>query len=87
VSAAVPEPDPTVPASGATITTLRVAYPLEDAEISLRRLRADLATEKAEGRTSETFAKRLFGHKNGQQLSRHIKRLKKSLEADAGVAC
>ena len=82
----VPESGPTVPASGDNWQTLARAYPLRDPEVSIRRLQADLAEEKANGGNNQTFALRRFGHPNGQQLSRHIKRLKAEFEAHTGIA-
>jgi len=84
---AVPESGPTVPSKGdGEVTTLSSAYPLKDAEVSIRRLQADLAAEKANGGNNQTFALRRFGHPNGQQLSRHIKRLKAEFEIHTGIA-
>ena len=82
----VPESGPTVPAPGDNWQTLAQAYPLRNPEVSIRRLQADLAEEKANGGNNQTFALRRFGHPNGQQLSRHIKRLKAEFEAHTGIA-
>jgi hypothetical protein len=88
--AAIPESGPTVPSrgDGEEVTSLGLgqAYPVQDPEVSLHRLLADLAEEKASGGNNQTFALRRFGHQTGQQLSRHIKRLKAESEARTGVA-
>jgi hypothetical protein len=80
--------EPTVPSTGdgEGLTTLAAAYPVRDPELSLRLLQRDLTAEKANGGTAQSFAARRFGHKNGQQLSRHVKRLKDELRAQTGIA-
>ena len=67
---------PTVLVDADTVLDLRTAYPLDEPELSLHRLNTDIrksALNKAE------FAIQMFGHKNGQQLSRHLKKLRESI--------
>ena len=57
-------------------------YPLDDAEESLAQLNADI---QVSGMNKAKFAAWRFGHKNGQQLSRHLKKLRAEAVANRVV--
>tara|TARA_B100002051_G_scaffold272131_1_gene308192 strand:+ start:99 stop:1325 length:1227 start_codon:yes stop_codon:yes gene_type:complete len=63
--------------------SLRDVYPLDDAEESLAQLDADI---KVSGLKKEKFAAWRFGHKNGQQLSRHLKKLREAVQPAEAAA-
>ena len=65
-----------VPVSGDSPLDLRAAYPDTDPAGSLQRLNRDINNS---GLTKADFAQRMFDHKNGQQLSRHLKRLREAV--------
>lgn len=71
---AIPESGPTVPTKGdgEALITLAGEYPTSDPNRSLARLNWDI---RESGLSKTEFAQQRFGHKNGQQLSRHLKRL------------
>lgn len=73
-----------VPASGDNeeMPTLHDRYPLATPYPSLERLKTDL---RKSGLTKADFAIQTFGHKNGQQLSRHLKRLNQALTELVGA--
>jgi len=61
-----------------TVLDLKTAYPVEQPAVSLDRLSTDI---KQSDLTKADFAQRVFGHKNGQQLSRHLKKLRELMAA------
>ena len=62
--------------------TLADRYPLATPYPSIERLKTDL---RKSGLTKADFAIQTFGHKNGQQLSRHLKRLNQALTELVGA--
>ena len=56
-----------------TVLILTKAYPHSEPELSLYRLNTDI---RLSGMTKTDFAAHNFGHNNGQQLSRHLKKLR-----------
>lgn len=82
-------PEPVVPASGdshlslihpedeGTVLNLTQEYPLGDPELSLHRLNSDI---RLSGMKKAEFAIHSFGHNNGQQLSRHLKKLRSAVD-------
>lgn len=71
------EPEATVPPKGDDFPALTDEYPLETFSKSLARLNLDI---RESGLTKANFARQRFGHQNGQQLSRHLKRLNQLME-------
>ena len=67
-----------VPAQGDK-PTLGKVYPLNSPAVSLAQLETDLAEAKAQKVTKAEFAKQRFGHKRGDLLSRHMKRLREAV--------
>ncbi len=67
-----------VPAKGDKPTLTKV-YPLNSPVVSLAQLETDLAEAKAQKVTKAEFAKQRFGHARGDQLSRHMKRLREAV--------
>ena len=67
-----------VPAKGDKPTLTKV-YPLSKPAVSLAQLETDLAEAKAQKLTKAEFAKQRFGHSRGDQLSRHMKRLREAV--------
>lgn len=67
-----------VPAEGDKPTLSKV-YPLNSPAVSLAQLETDLAEAKAQKVTKAEFAKQRFGHKRGDLLSRHMKRLREAV--------
>ena len=83
-----PSSEPTVPASAdshlslihpedeGTVLNLTQDYPLSEPELSLHRLNSDI---RLSGMKKAHFAAHTFGHNNGQQLSRHLKKLRSAV--------
>lgn len=67
-----------VPVKGGKPTLTKV-YPLSKPAVSLAQLETDLAEAKAQKLTKAEFAKQRFGHSRGDQLSRHMKRLREAV--------
>ena len=59
--------------------TLKVIYPLSKPDESLMRLERDLVIAKRKKVTEAEFAKQRFGHARGDQLSRHLRRLRQAV--------
>ena len=59
-----------------TVLVLTKEYPLSDPELSLHRLNSDI---RHSGMKKAEFAIHTFGHNNGQQLSRHLKKLRSAV--------
>ena len=71
------EPEVSVPPTGDNFPSLTEEYPLSDWYKSLGRLNHHI---RESGLSKADFARQRFGHQNGQQLSRHLKRLNQLLE-------
>jgi hypothetical protein len=67
----------TVPPMGDNFPSLTEKYPLSDCNKSSARLKTAI---RESGLTKADFARQHFGHKNGEQLSRHLKKLSQRLD-------
>ena len=65
-----------ISASSSDVVDLSAAYPVAESVTSLYRLKADIDQS---GMTKAEFAQHHFGHATGQQLSRHLKKLRSAV--------